>query len=78
MPIFDCKCGERIDYGKIPSPNEWLFISDVEFDGFSGLIEAEELYAVMKSFLKCNKCARLWFFCRGYGESPEEYILAPL
>jgi len=48
MPSFTCKCGE------IPCPDEWLFISDVEFDKFSGSVDAEEIYKAMKSLIKFN------------------------
>lgn len=76
MPTFGCKCGQKIGFGEIPNPHEWLFISDTNFDGFSGPLDSEELYRAMGSALKCPVCSRLWVFYRGLSEPPSEYILA--
>jgi hypothetical protein len=74
MPGLDCKCGHRIAYGEIPCEDEWLFISDVDFDKISGMVNSEELYRSMHSFLKCPVCGRLWVFWNGYKEPAEEYL----
>lgn len=74
MPAIKCKCGETLRYGEIPNPIEWLFISDAEYDGSAGRIEAEELYRRMNSFLKCPSCKRLWVFWDGFECDPEEYL----
>ncbi|MCP3659277.1 MAG: hypothetical protein GY830_02745 [Bacteroidetes bacterium] len=47
---------------EIPNPNEWLLISDVEYDNFSGQIDSEKLYMKMKTMLVCQKCKRLLIF----------------
>jgi hypothetical protein len=44
MPSILCKCRNRLDYGEIPNPIEWRMISDVAFDGFSGLVDADDVY----------------------------------
>jgi hypothetical protein len=74
MPKIVCKCGQWLRYGDIPNPIEWLFISDVEYDKFSGSVDAEVLYRAMKSFLQCPICGRLWVFWNGFGSDPDEYI----
>ena len=71
-----CKCGQRISYGQIPCDDEWRFISDKDFEAFSGMVDAEDVYLAMKSFLKCPNCSRLWLFWRGFGNAPEEYRLS--
>jgi hypothetical protein len=76
MPGLDCKCGHRISYGEIPSKDEWLFISDVDFDTFAGQVDAEQVYRAMRSFLKCPVCGRLWFFWNGFQQPAEEYLPA--
>ena len=53
-------------YGEIPNPIEWLIISDVDFDEFSGTVDREQIYMATKSMLRCPKCLRLdileWIF----------------
>jgi hypothetical protein len=73
MPSFQCKCGERLDIGQIPNPNEWLAISDVDYDGCSETVDAEALYEKFTHFLKCGSCGRLWFFWNGFDQPPECY-----
>lgn len=74
MPKIKCSCNEVIQYGEIPSPYEWLLISDVEFDKYSGLIDAEEVYRDMKRLLKCPNCGRLWIFWNDNESPPREYV----
>ena len=75
MPGIQCKCGNIIKIGEIPNPSEWLFISDVEYDKYSGNIEAEDLYLAMKRFLLCNRCGRIWVYWEGNQIEPVPYIL---
>ena len=75
MPKFICKCGNVIDLGEIPSPNQFLIISDIEYDKFSGMIDAEELYGKMKIVVNCNTCRRLHIFCNGFNQAPSTYML---
>ena len=44
MPKIKCVCGNIIGLGEIPSPNQYLMISDVLFDKFQGYVDAEEIY----------------------------------
>ncbi len=76
MPAILCTCGDRISYGEIPCPHEWLFISDVDFDAYEGSVDCDVLYRAMKSFLKCEKCGRLWVFWNGFKHPPEEFVSA--
>jgi hypothetical protein len=73
MPSIQCHCGERLGYGEIPNPIEWLAISDAEYDAYSGMIDSEALYNAMRSFLKCPRCGRLWVFWDGFQKPPKVY-----
>jgi hypothetical protein len=73
MPGIQCKCGNIIKSNLIPNPNEWLVISDVSYDKFSGKIDAEELYKEMKTLLVCNNCKRIWIYWNGNREPPLSY-----
>jgi hypothetical protein len=74
MSKFLCKCDTVIPIsGAIPNPIEWLIISDQAYDNYSGNIDSEKLYSEMRSFLKCEKCGRLWFFWDGYDHPPKLY-----
>ena len=73
MPSILCRCGEKLGYGEIPNPIEWLAISDKEYDAFACDINAEELYRNMRSFLKCPSCGRLWMFWDGFEGLPTVY-----
>ena len=75
MPAYKCRCEQWISYGTIPSRDEYLFISDEEYNGIEGLVDAERLYLKMKAFLKCPRCSRLWIFWHGYAAEPEEFVL---
>jgi hypothetical protein len=73
MPSFSCTCGERLDLGAVPNPNEWLLISDVDYDSFSEEVHTEVLYKHFQHMLKCPTCDRLWIFWGGFGEKPVCY-----
>ena len=62
MPKIICTCGETLFCNEIPNPIEFKFISDVDYDKYTDSIDAEELYAQMKSFLKCPGCKNLLIF----------------
>ncbi|GGH18361.1 hypothetical protein E2R65_14070 [Mucilaginibacter phyllosphaerae] len=74
MPAIRCKCSNIINYGEIPNPNELLMISDVKYDNYSGLIDAEDLYGEMTSILQCNVCGRLWIYWNGFKNIPVCYL----
>lgn len=73
MPHLTCSCGNRISYGEIPCPDEWLFISDVDFDAFAGQVDSEVVYRSMRSFLRCPICGHLWIFWGGYQAAAQEF-----
>jgi hypothetical protein len=77
MSKFLCVCGETIrTSGEIPHPQQWLFTSDVEYDGRAGQIDAEALYMAFEHAYLCPKSGHLWVFDRGYDNEPRCY--APL
>lgn len=75
MPSMICKCGKKINYGNIPCIDEWLLVSDVNFDKFEGQVDAELIYREMIHALRCPECKRLWIFEKGFAEEPVEYFL---
>ena len=62
MPKLVCKCNNVINFSGIPCEHQWLFMSDVEYDYYSGKIDTDDLYNKFKMFLKCDNCGRLWVF----------------
>ena len=76
MPAIACKCGNRLNFGQIPNPIEWLIIADERFDGFSGDVDAEELYNEFRNLLKCPQCGRLWVYWDGFEHPPTCYDLS--
>ena len=74
MPSILCKCGKRISYGEIPCKNEWLLISDVDFDKQVGLIDSEKLYSRFDHMLKCSNCGGIWVFWDGFSKPPTHYL----
>lgn len=73
MPSINCKCGHRISYGEIPTINQWLMISDLTYDEYSGNIDAERLYSQMTPALECPICHRFMIFWSGFNNSPIIY-----
>ena len=73
MPKFRCKCGNVIPLGEVPSPNQYMMISDIDYDKYQGLIDAEELYLKMCIVAKCSSCKRLYIFGNGYNNDPIVY-----
>lgn len=45
-------------------------ISDVVYDSYTGMIDAEVLYKDMKSTFVCNQCEGLWIFWNGFQANP--------
>jgi len=70
MPKLRCNCDFIIPLGEIPSPNQYLIISDMEYDKFEGQVDAEAVYNVMKLVVKCPNCSRLHIFWNGF-ENPQ-------
>lgn len=73
MPSMLCKCGNKLSFGEIPNPIEWLLISDEKFDKFQGGVDLEAIYREMNSALKCSRCGRLWVFWNGFDSAPVSY-----
>lgn len=75
MPNIKCKSGNIVGMGEILNPNEWLIISDVDYELYSGSIDSENLYRQMKSMLICNQRNKLWIYWKGDGKEPVAYIV---
>ena len=73
MPSMTCKCGQKISFGQIPCPDEWLLVSDVQFNDFGGNVDSEELYRAFHSMFRCPQCDRLWVYWDGLAGVPKEY-----
>jgi hypothetical protein len=66
MPKIKCVCGNIISLNQIPSPNQFLMISDVKLDKFQGRVDVEELYLAMDIVVHCNICQRLHVYSNGF------------
>lgn len=74
MAKFWCVCRNLIRIsGDIPNPIEWKLISDVKFDEFSGLVDAEDVYRAGVSLFRCATCDRLWVYWNGFDRPPTCY-----
>lgn len=74
MPAVGCICGNRIGLGGIPSENQLMIISDVDFYKFEDdTIEWDALYGKMTIVAKCDECGRLHVFYDGFGKNPIIY-----
>lgn len=73
MPKVICKCENVIGLAEIPSPNQWMVISDAAYDGFQGQVDAELLYSKMNMIVKCDVCNRLHIFWDGFDKSQTIY-----
>lgn len=74
MPKLKCVCGNIILLGDIPSPNQFMLISDVELDEFHGFVDVEEIYKAMKVVAHCSKCERLHVFWNGFDQLQTIYM----
>lgn len=74
MPKIRCKCDNIIWLGEIPSPHQWLIISDVEYDKFEDPINPEILYSKMEIVVRCNVCERLHVFWDGFDKPQTIYM----
>lgn len=73
MPKYLCKCGCTIPLGEVPSPNQYMIISDIDYEKYQGLINAEDLYLKMSIVAKCSNCGRLYIFWNGFNNAPSVY-----
>jgi hypothetical protein len=74
MAKIRCVCDTIIQTsGGIPNELEWKILSDVEFDSFEGIIDAEDIYLESKSMFRCPTCGRLWIFWQDTGQPPQCY-----
>lgn len=48
--------------GEIPSPYQYLLISDENFDKFEGEVDSEDIFKEMTTVVICNNCGRLLIF----------------
>ncbi|MEB2843620.1 hypothetical protein GAO09_05645 [Rhizobiales bacterium RZME27] len=76
MPSIACKCGERLSYGDIPNPIEWLLISDTDFDQGRNPFDTEALNQEAAHMVKCPSCRPLWIYWGGFRKAPTCYDAA--
>lgn len=78
MAKFVCVCGTVISTrGEIPNPNQWLMVSDIDFDAMSGLLEAEVIYRSATLAFRCPASDHLWVYWEGFDRPPRLYAPAP-
>jgi hypothetical protein len=62
MAKWICVCGTTIrSSGDIPNPMQWMLLSDQDLDGFTGLVQAEDVYMRMTIAFRCPRCDRCTF-----------------
>jgi hypothetical protein len=75
---FKCVCGETIaTSGPIPNPAEWRLLSDVDFDAFQGLVQAEDVYQAATIMYRCPASGHLWIYWQGFDQPPSLYAPQP-
>jgi hypothetical protein len=57
----------------IPNPDEWRCLADQDFELFTGLINAEDIYRETTIMYRCPKSGHLWIFWRGFDQHPSVY-----
>jgi hypothetical protein len=78
MAKWLCACGVTIQSsGTIPNESQWLLMSDQEFEAFTGLVQAEDVYTNMTVAFKCPTCGRLHIFWQGLENDPVVYAPEP-
>lgn len=79
MAKFLCVCGHPLTTsGLIPNPDEWRCLPDRDFEAFTGLVRAEDLYLQSTIMYRCPTSGHLWVFWRGIDEPPKLYAPAEL
>ena len=75
MAKYRCPCGAQIrTSGEIPNPDEWLLISDTQFESVRAEpIAPEILYPQMIHAWKCSDCGRLLIFWDDMANDPIWY-----
>jgi hypothetical protein len=74
MARFRCVCGEVIvTSGQIPNPVEWHCLSDQDFEAYSGVVQAEDIYSQSTLMYRCPSSDHLWFFWKGIEHPPVLY-----
>ena len=75
MARWLCACGETLhSSGEMPNPTEWLLVSDRDFEAFTGLVQAEDVYTAMQHAFRCPKCGRLHVHWAGMAGDPVVYV----
>lgn len=78
MAKFRCVCGETIaTSGLIPNPVEWRMVSDIDFDAFQGLVQAEDVYQAATIMYRCPVSGHLWVYWQGVDRPPSLYAPQP-
>lgn len=73
MPKILCKCSHYINLSEIPSPNQFLMISDIDYDKYQGLVDAEDIFRAMNIVVICPNCGRLYVYRNGFDMPPIIY-----
>jgi hypothetical protein len=77
MAKWLCVCGQVIrSSGNIPNPQEWLLLSDAEFEAFDQPIPTHELYLKARHVYRCPVSDHLWIFWDGPEGPPRLYAPA--
>ena len=76
MAKWRCRCGEELrSSGDIPHPYQWMLTSDQDFEAFTGLVQAEDIYSNATLAFRCPSCGRLHVFWHGWDSAPSVYAV---
>jgi hypothetical protein len=76
---FLCVCGHSLSTsGLVPNPDEYHCLSDSDFEAFTGLVNAEDIYGQSTVMYRCPASGHLWIFWKGLDEPPTLYASAEL
>ncbi len=74
MAKIRCICGHVFSTsGEIPNPNQWMLVSDVKFDEFSGDANVDALYLGATIAFRCPHSGHLWVYWDGFDDAPQLY-----
>jgi hypothetical protein len=59
--------------GNVPHDYQWSLLSDLDFDRFSGDVDAGALYQQATLMFRCPQSDHLWIYWDGLGRPPSLY-----
>lgn len=61
--------------GEIPNPQEWLIVSDEEYNALGEFASLEDVYSAFKLLFLCDVYHRIYFYKDGFDKEAIVYRL---